>query len=120
MKPRKPVIAVVGPCAAGKSTLINALKEHGYHAHHVAQEHSHVPDMWKVVRKPDILVYLDISYEVSKARQSIRFLPRGIYQNQVDRLKHAFEHADLIIRTDHLSPPEILDQVLEFLDTHLA
>jgi dephospho-CoA kinase len=36
-------IGVVGPCAAGKTTLVAALKNRGYEVHHIAQEHSYVP-----------------------------------------------------------------------------
>ena len=39
-------IAVVGPCASGKSTFAKALKAAGYEARHPAQEHSYVPNMW--------------------------------------------------------------------------
>jgi len=55
------LLAVVGPCAAGKSTLIEGLRQHGYQARHVAQEHSYVPEMWKLLTSPDYLIYLDVS-----------------------------------------------------------
>ena len=54
-----PKIGVVGPCAAGKTTLIAGLRNHGYTAKHIAQEHSYVPAMWQLLTNPDILIYLD-------------------------------------------------------------
>jgi hypothetical protein len=64
-----PVVAVVGPCASGKSTLVAALRERDYTAHHVAQEHSYVPDMWQRMVHPDVLVYLHVSYQVARLRR---------------------------------------------------
>ncbi|MBU0511729.1 MAG: hypothetical protein KJ638_08520, partial [Chloroflexi bacterium] len=56
------IIGVVGACGSGKSSLVAGLSEHGYHAHHIAQEHSFVPDMWQRLTKPDVLIFLNISY----------------------------------------------------------
>lgn len=115
MKARQLVIAVVGPCAAGKTTLIAGLEAHGYSARHVAQEHSYVPDMWRKLTDPDVLIYLDVSYPVSKRRtdsswQSITF------NKQLDRLVHAREHADLLIETDELAPDQVLQVTLKYLE----
>jgi hypothetical protein len=57
----RPLIAAVGPCTSGKSTLVRALRERGYNAREVVQEHSYVPAMWQVFAQPDILIYLYIS-----------------------------------------------------------
>ena len=56
-------LALVGPCASGKSTLATYLKAAGYIVRQPTQEHSFVPDMWQKMSKPDILIYLDVSYE---------------------------------------------------------
>lgn len=114
MKHPHPVIAVVGPCAAGKSTLISGLSSHGYKARHVAQEHSFVPDMWEKMVDPDLLIYLDVSYQVSNQRTGTK-LKFSIFQKQRERLEHAREHADLIINTDHLQPEQVLTEVLDVL-----
>ncbi|MFO8037233.1 MAG: hypothetical protein R6U57_11460 [Anaerolineales bacterium] len=114
MSNRQPVIAVVGPCAAGKTTLISGLSAHGYPARHVAQEHSFVPDMWKRMVDPDFLIYLDVSYHVSNQRSGYQ-VKKSIFQKEADRLQHAREHADLVINTDELSPNEVLDLVLKVL-----
>lgn len=115
MTPNLPVIAVVGPCSSGKSTLVAELAKTGYPARHVAQEHSFVPDMWRKLTKPDILIFLDVSYTISKQRQGISEWPSSIYQKQVERLRHAREHADFFLNTTDLTPEEVLQKVLSFL-----
>lgn len=107
-------IAVVGPCASGKSTLVSGLKKYGYKAKHVAQEHSFVPDMWKRMTDPDVLIYLEVSYQVSNQRSGST-LKESIFRKQENRLKHARDHADLVINTETLDPDQILQQVLEYL-----
>ena len=52
-------IALVGKSGAGKSTLVAGLCKHGYRARQIAQEHSYVPQMWRLIRRPDTLIYLD-------------------------------------------------------------
>ena len=107
-------IAIVGPCAAGKTTLIDCLIERGYSARQIAQEHSYVQDMWAQMAAPDVLIYLDASYETCTERKSLNWR-EDEYQDQIQRLAHAREHADLIIPTDELSPDEVLVQALRFL-----
>ena len=109
-------IGVVGPCGAGKSTLVNALADHGYPARHIAQEHSYVPTMWKRMVNPDILIYLDASYTTSTERRKLDWT-QDEYDEQLRRLKTAREQADLIINTDSLIPGEILSQVLAYIHT---
>lgn len=110
-----PEIGVVGPCSAGKSTLIAKLGDRGYSAHHIAQEHSIVPDMWKRLDQPDVLIYLDVSYEVSMRRRPLD-MSENEFAEQVNRLRHARKHADLCIHTDDLSPQEILKEVEDYLE----
>ena len=59
----RPLIAVVGVCAAGKSTLVQALRAEGFNARQVLQEHSYVPNMWQRITNPDLLIYLDCTIE---------------------------------------------------------
>ena len=94
---RSPKIAVVGPCASGKSTLVARLLENGYDAHAIAQEHSAVRDLWKS-RKPDLLIALDVSLEVVRQRRSPDWL-EAVYERQHQRLKNAYAAADIIIDT---------------------
>jgi deoxyadenosine/deoxycytidine kinase len=112
MIPDKPIISVVGPCAAGKSTLVAALKSMNYRARHIAQEHSHVKDMWKQMSNPDFLVYLDVAYDVSLSR-SAASRRKKIFEKQISRLEHARTHADIYIHTDDLNPQQVLDLVLD-------
>jgi len=107
-------IGVVGPCAAGKSTLIQGLNAAGYYGKHIAQEHSGVPDMWKRLTSPNILIYLDVSYQTTIQRKNLNWTYKE-YQEQIFRLRHAREHSDLVIFTDPLSPDEVLRITLNYI-----
>lgn len=113
---RRPLrVAVVGPSAAGKSTLVAALRAAGYDGRHVAQEHSYVPDMWQRISKPDALIYLDVSYEVSRQRRpDVTWGPER-RDAEVQRLRHARQHADLLLNTDAMTPEAVREEVFEFL-----
>jgi deoxyadenosine/deoxycytidine kinase len=114
---KSPLIGVVGPCGAGKSTLTDALDAHGFTTRHIAQEHSYVKDMWKRITNPDVLIFLQASFPVTSQRKGKLFhWSEAEYNEQQRRLAHAREHADLLIGTDHLSIQEVLDQVLAFVN----
>ena len=104
-------IAIVGPCAAGKSTLARALQYRGLGARQIAQEHSYAPSMWQHLSRPDLLIFLDASYEVCTQRKNLNWLPRD-YTKQVHRLEHARKHCHIYVNTDGLTPEEVLEQVL--------
>lgn len=106
---RSPKIAVVGPCASGKSTLVTRLRENGYEAHAIAQEHSAVRDLWKS-RNPDMLIALDVSLEVVRQRRSPNWL-EAVYERQHKRLKSAYEAADLTIDTEEHDADAVYDIV---------
>ena len=108
-------IGIVGPCAAGKTTLTSQLRALGYFSKHIAQEHSYVPYMWKRITNPDVLVYLEVSYPVTLSRRQLNW-SRAEYDEQVRRLQHARQHADLIIDTDALTPRQILEMVIAYLE----
>lgn len=108
-------IGIVGPCAAGKSTLIAGLRLRGYQAKHIAQEHSYVKDMWQRLTNPDILIYLDVSYPATLERRKLNWT-EAEYQVQIQRLEHAYQHADLIIDTDPLQPEQVADKVVKFIE----
>ncbi len=47
-------VVIVGPCASGKSVLVEGLTRLGYDAQACAQEHSYLPTMWQM-DQPDLL-----------------------------------------------------------------
>lgn len=108
------MIGLVGPCKSGKTVLKRGLVSHEYQVKHIAQEHSYVPDMWKKIAQPDILIYLDVSYQTTLDRSSLSWSLEE-YEEQLRRLTHAQEHADLIIETDGKTPDEILRIVMDYL-----
>lgn len=113
---RAPLIAVVGVCAAGKTLLVEGLRARGYNARQVGQEHSYVPYMWQRITRPDILIYLHASYEVVARRRDVDY-DAAYWQEQERRLAHAAAHAHLIIDTDSLTPEEVLEKAVTFLES---
>ena len=108
-------VAVVGACASGKSTLVSSLREVGYKARHVAQEHSYVPNMWQRICQPDVLIYLDVNYESIRTRRPhLDFRPEYLAE-QNRRLAHARQHCHLYLDTNELNPTQVQDQTLSFL-----
>jgi deoxyadenosine/deoxycytidine kinase len=110
----KMIIGVVGPCAAGKTTLINGLRSEGYMGKHIAQEHSYVKDMWIRMTNPDFLIYLDVSYEQTLVRRKLNWT-KDEYYKQVYRLRHAKANADLLIDSDSYSSEQVLRRVVRYL-----
>ena len=109
-----PLIGIVGPCGSGKSTLLDGLEKHGYTCRHIAQEHSYVQDMWQLITQPELLVYLHASFPVSTARAKLNWQEKD-YDEELRRLAHARDHADLSIETDNLTPEQVLQKALDFL-----
>ena len=116
--PRKefrPLIGIVGPCGAGKSTLAEGLHRKGHSTRAIAQEHSFVKDMWQRLTHPDILIFLQCSCVVGAERRHMKWT-ESEWKEQQRRLNHAREQADLFLDTDSLGILEVFDQVLQFLD----
>jgi deoxyadenosine/deoxycytidine kinase len=107
-------IGVVGPCAAGKTTLIAYLKSYGYDARHIAQEHSYVADMWKRLTDPDVLIFLDVSYPNTLLRRKLIWT-KDEYQEQTFRLRHARQNADFYLNTDDLSVSDVSSIIRDYL-----
>ena len=114
LPPENEFIGIVGPCSAGKSTLINKLQSLGYNCRHIAQEHSYVPDMWLKIVNPRILIYLDVNYEVSMERRKLNLSTRE-FDEQVRRLAHARQYAHVYVDTNSLTEQEVNLQVLQSL-----
>jgi shikimate kinase len=108
-------VALVGPCASGKSTLAKALHAAGYEARQPAQEHSYVPAMWQKLTQPDILIYLDVDYETIVVRRPKNAGSPQRLDEQHRRLSHARQHCDFYLDTSNLSMVEVQNQVFSFL-----
>jgi guanylate kinase len=108
------LIGVVGPCGSGKSTLIAGLEKKGFRCRHIAQEHSYVKYMWQRISNPDVLIFLECSFENSTLRRQLNWSPAD-HEEQLHRLSHAHEHANIIIDTNYLNPDEVLARALNFL-----
>jgi GTPase SAR1 family protein len=108
-------IAVVGPCACGKSTLTKALKTAGFEARHPAQEHSYVPNMWQKISQPDLLIYLDVDYASTLARRPHTGGGPQRLAEQRHRLRHARENCDFYLDTSGLNVDEVETAVFNFL-----
>lgn len=111
------LVGLVGPCGAGKSSLAAALKGEGFLTRHIAQEHSYVPDMWRRLTNPDLLIYLDVSYENTIRRRSLDWT-YAEYAEQLHRLRHARQYADLVVDTNPLSVDELGLLVVAFVNSH--
>jgi len=110
-----PLVAIVGPCAAGKSTLARALRAQGYTVKELRQEHSVAPRMWQKLTQPDVLIYLDVSLEVAAQRERLARPAPWWEEERHFRLAHARAHCDLYIDTSSLTPDEVAQQALQFL-----
>jgi hypothetical protein len=62
-----------------------------------------------------VLIYLDVSYDVSMRRRPLNLSPQE-FSEQVHRLRHAREHADLYLMTDDMTIPQVLQVVRDFLE----
>jgi hypothetical protein len=107
-------VAVVGPCASGKSVLVARLRAAGYDAWQPAQEHSYVPDMWRRLARPEALIYLDVSLPALLARRRTDF-DQDYLDEQRRRLEHARRHSDLYLPTEDLSEEEVFARVVRAL-----
>ena len=110
-------VAVVGPCSAGKSTLVSALRAANYDTRHVAQEHSGIKDLWRRLYPPDVLVFLDADFPTIKQRRPGTAGTPARLTTQHRRLAHARQHCDLYINTSPLTIEQVREQVFNFLQS---
>jgi len=89
----------------------------GWDCHHIAQEHSYVPNMWLRITHPDFLIYLQVSYANTLRRRNLNWT-EAEYEEQLHRLRHARENANLIVETDDLTPEQVIQFVLDALQKH--
>jgi len=111
-------VAVVGPCASGKSTLVQNLRQRGYDAYVVAQEHSAVPTLWSH-QHPDLLIALQTDLKTIRQRRGPTW-SSAIYKAQLQRLQDAYGSADLTIDTGVVPEQNALEQAVAFLERILA
>lgn len=109
-----PRVTIVGPCAAGKTTLVAHLRERGLDAHAVAQEHSGVSYLWQLA-DPDLLIFLDVDLATTAARRK-REWPAALYETQHERLAHARQHAHLYLDSSALGAEEVAARVAAFVE----
>lgn len=108
-----PRVVIVGPCAAGKTTLVGRLQARGHDVHACAQEHSGVPYLWQL-SEPDLLLFLDASRAAIGARRGYDW-PASLNDAQQTRLAHARAHADLYLDGSDLTLDEVVDQIERFI-----
>lgn len=106
-------IAIVGVCGSGKSELARRLAERGLDAASVAQEHSHVPALWRHEAEPDLLVYLVASPAVVRRRG--KAMAESEFAAQEQRLADARYHAHLVVETDSLTADQVERALLTYL-----
>lgn len=106
-------VVIVGPCAAGKSTLTKGLRSHGFKARAIAQEHSGVTHLWRK-NNAKFMIYLDVDLPSVHRRGRPNF-PAWIHETQKQRLSQARQAADLYINTVDLAIADVLTTALDFL-----
>jgi deoxyadenosine/deoxycytidine kinase len=110
-----PRIVIVGVCGSGKSVLTRALRERGYNARSVAQEHSLIAGMWRAHGQPNILICLDAEPQTINARLGRNDWTSEMVAEQRRRLADARKYCDLYLPTDTLTERQVLERVLAFL-----
>jgi deoxyadenosine/deoxycytidine kinase len=103
-------VVVVGPCAAGKSTLAKRLRASGLDAYVCAQEHSEIDHLWRHLG-PDVVIALDVDLATVRARRGADW-PESIFRDQLRRLTAARAAAHLVIDTASLDAEAALEAAL--------
>jgi energy-coupling factor transporter ATP-binding protein EcfA2 len=111
-----PLIKVVGVSASGKSTLVRSLRQAGYNARPVSQEHSEVATLWQQLDRPLYLIYLDTTLEAQQARRPDVSWQADDLTLERARLAQAQAQADLQINTTELSGETVFKIALAFLE----
>jgi hypothetical protein len=113
-----PKIAVVGPCASGKSTLVEGLRGLGFNAYVCGQEHSEIATLWRHGH-PHVVILLDVDLETIRRRRGAEW-PADLFAKQQRRLESARAAADLVFDARALSPSEILAVAMAMLEAFRA
>jgi ABC-type cobalamin/Fe3+-siderophores transport system ATPase subunit len=99
-------VVVVGPCAAGKTTLVDGLRGLGYDAAVVGQEHSDIGSLWQRTR-PDALIALEVDLATIRRRRGTDW-SEAMYAAQRRRLTGAVAAATVVLDANRLSPMALL------------
>jgi predicted kinase len=102
-------VAIVGVSAAGKSTLAELLRQRGYAAHSLPQEHSSVRDLALELGYRHVVV-LDAEIETVRSRRRVSYGPERL-EVERQRLQAACGRAVIHLHTDGLTPLEVADRV---------
>ena len=94
-------VVVVGPCASGKSTLVDGLRSIGYHAVVCGQEHSEIPTLWRHCG-PAALIALEVDLATVRRRRGADW-PEAMFDRQRGRLADAVAAADFVLNVSRLS-----------------
>ncbi len=109
-----PLVVVVGPCAAGKSTLAAGLRQLGFRAMVSGQEHSDIPTLWRRA-DPDVVVALEVDLDTIRRRRDDEAWPEWLYALQRERLALAERAAAIQIDTTTSDADDVLARVAAFL-----
>lgn len=107
-------VAVVGGCASGKSTISARLRDLGYDAYVVGQEHSDIPDLWRR-QSPDRVIFLETSLDAVRERRG-RSWPEWLFHRQRERLEPARAGADVIVNTERASVQDSIEAILTTIE----
>lgn len=110
-----PIVKVVGVSASGKSTLVQRLRQRGYDARPVSQEHSEVPDLWQRFDKPFVLIHLSADIHAQKRRKPDQKWTYAELAREQRRLAHAREAADIRIDTSGVEPERVCEIAVTLL-----
>jgi len=99
-------VVVVGPCASGKTTLVEGLKRLGYDAAVRGQEHSEIPTLWRR-GEPDVVIALSVDLATIRDRRGADW-PEALYRVQQRRLANAVAAAEIVLDASRLDADAIL------------
>ena len=109
-----PPVVVVGPCASGKTTLVNGLRSLGYNAVACGQEHSEIRTLWRR-SGPGALIALEVDLATVRRRRGADWSAELLDRQRV-RLADAVAAADLVLDVSRLSEAAVLARVLRALE----
>jgi hypothetical protein len=112
-----PPSEVVGISAAGKSTLVQALRQLGYDAKPISQEHSYIPTLWRQFSLAHLLLFLDNDLAGQRRRRPDVTWTADELAAEQTMLADAREHADLRINTAELTAEQVVAIAVAFLES---